>query len=134
MTATSKLSKRLRNALFTELAAFSVLVLCVSLLWRNNLLLFFVALTQGAVVLWLWHDRFDLSILFVIGGVGSIAEAVFVQFGVWHYTNPTFFGVPLWFPLSFGTAGLIGGRLARTLAEIWDELSPSHGSEARAGH
>ena len=134
MTTTPKLSKRLQNAIFTELAAFSVLVLCVSLLWRNNLLLFFVALTQGAVVLWLRHDRFELSILIVIGGVGSIAEAEFVQFGVWHYANPTFFGVPLWFPLSFGTAGLVGGRLARTLAEIWEELSPSHGVESQAGN
>jgi hypothetical protein len=134
MTMTPKPSKRLRYALFTELAAFSVLVLCVSVLWRNNLILFFVALVQGAFVLWLWHDRFDLSMLFVIGGLGSIAEAVFVQFGVWHYANPAFFGIPLWFPLSFGTAGLIGGRLARTLVEIWEELSPSQGIGSQVDH
>ena len=119
------ISKQLWKDLATELTAFSVLVVAVSLLWRNNLLLFAVALVQGAFTLWRWHDRFDLSILFVIGGVGSIAEAVFVHFGVWHYANPTFFDMPLWFPLSFGTAGILGGRLAHTLTALWEEASPS---------
>ena len=119
------ISKQLWKDLATELTAFSVLVVTVSLLWRNNLLLFAVALVQGAFTLWRWHDRFDLSILFVIGGVGSIAEAVFVHFGVWHYANPTFFDMPLWFPLSFGPAGILGGRLAHTLTALWEEASPS---------
>ena len=60
---------------------------------------------------------------------GSLAEAVFVHFGVWHYTNPTLLGVPLWFPLAFGTAALIGERLVRTITEMWEEVSFSRASK-----
>jgi hypothetical protein len=99
--------------------AFSLLVASVSLLWRNNLLLFAVALVECLAALALWHDRLDLSFFLIIGGLGSLAEAVFVRFGVWYYANPTVLGMPVWFPLAFGTTGLIGGRLARTIAQIW---------------
>lgn len=110
-------------------AAFSVLVICVSLLWRHNLLLLSIMLVEGVILLRLWHDRHDLSFLLVIGGMGSIAEAVFVHSGAWHYANPTLFGVPLWFPVAFGTSGLIGGRLARALAQLWEQTSPARGSQ-----
>lgn len=119
-----KHSRQPWTELVTELAAFSLLVASVSLLWRNNLFLFVVALVECLTGLTLWHDRLDLSFLLIIGGLGSLAEAVFVHFGVWHYANPTFLGVPLWFPLAFGTTGLIGGRLARTITAMWDQASP----------
>jgi hypothetical protein len=32
--------------------------------------------------------------------------------------------MPVWFPLAFGTTGLIGSRLARTITELWDRASP----------
>ncbi len=112
-----------------SVSAFSVLVTCVSLLWRHNLLLLSIMLVEGAVLLRLWHDRYDLSFLLVIGGMGSVAEAVFVRSGAWHYANPSLFGVPLWFPVAFGTAGLIGGRLARALAQLWEQASPAPRSQ-----
>jgi len=115
-----KHSKQLWIELIMELAAFSVLVASVSLLWRSNLILFVVALVECLAGLVLWHDRLDLGFFLIIAVLGSLAEAVFVHFGVWYYTNPTFLGIPLWFPLAFGTTGLIGGRLARTLTQIWE--------------
>jgi hypothetical protein len=122
-----------RQNLWRELGiaviAFSVLVVCVSLLWRRNLLLFSIMLVEGAILLRLWHDRYDLSFLLVIGGMGSLAEAVFVGSGAWRYANPTLWGVPLWFPVAFGTAGLIGGRLARAMARLWEQASPSRDSQ-----
>ncbi len=60
----------------------------------------------------------------IIGVLGTMAEAVFVQFGVWTYANPTFLGVPLWFPVAFGTTGLIGSRLAQTLTAMCDRAQP----------
>jgi hypothetical protein len=120
-----KHSKQLWNELVMELAAFSVLVASVTLLWRNNLLLFIVALVECLVALALWHDRLDLSFFLIIAVLGSLAEAVFVHFGVWHYANPTFLGMPVWFPLAFGTTGLIGGQLAQTITAIWEKVSPS---------
>lgn len=117
--------KRLWRELLMAVAAFSLLVTAVSLLWRNNLLLALLMLIEGGVALRFWHDRYDLSFLLVIGGMGSLAEAAFVRSGAWHYANPSFLGVPLWFPIAFGTAGLIGGRLARALAALWEAASAS---------
>jgi hypothetical protein len=114
-----KPSTQLWKELVIEFAVFSLLVASISLLWRSNLLLFVVALAECLTAMALWHDRLDVSFFLVIGVLGSLAEAVFVRFGVWHYANPTFLGIPLWFPLAFGTTGLIGGRLARTITQIW---------------
>ena len=100
-----KHSRQLWVELTMELAAFSVLVASVSLLWKNNLLLFIVMLIGCPVALALWHNRLDLSFFLIIAVLGTLAEAVFVQFGVWYYTNPTLLGIPLWFPLAFGTTG-----------------------------
>lgn len=112
--------KQLRNELVRELAAFSLLETFIMVLWRNNLLLFIIVLVESLAVLNLWHNRYDWIFFLVMAVLGSLAEAVFVHFGVWRYGNPTFLGVPLWFPLAFGTAGLIGGRLVRTITEMWE--------------
>ena len=123
-----KLSRHQWIDLVIEFAAFTLLVASVVLLWRDNLLLFIVMLAECLAALRLWHDRYDVSFFLIIAVLGSLAEAVFVHFGVWQYANPTSLGVPLWFPVAFGTTGLIGGRLARTIAGIWEEVSPSAGS------
>ena len=113
----------------TEAAAFSLLTASIVLLWRDNLPLLAVLLVEAAATLWLWHDRTDVSSFAVLGATGLCAEIVFVHFGVWRYANPTLLGVPLWFPVAFGTAGLIGQRLARTVAELWDRTTIRHRSK-----
>jgi uncharacterized membrane protein YoaT (DUF817 family) len=120
-----KHSKRPWNGLVSELAAFSLLAASIVLLWRDNMLLFIVILIEGMVALGFWHDRYDLSVLLVIAVLGSPAEAVFVHFGAWRYANPTLLGVPLWFPVAFGTAALIGKRLVCTITGMWEEANPS---------
>ncbi|HUW12631.1 MAG TPA: hypothetical protein VM537_23085 [Anaerolineae bacterium] len=79
-----KHSTRLGKDLAMTLAAFCILVASVSLLWRNNWLLFVVALALCIVGLILWHDRLDVSFFLIIGVLGSAAELVFVRFGVWQ--------------------------------------------------
>ncbi|MDI7277632.1 MAG: hypothetical protein QME94_16765 [Anaerolineae bacterium] len=113
------------SAFVVQLLAFLYMTICVSLLWRDNLLLLAAMSAECLAVLALWHDRLDLSFLLVIGVLGTMAEALFVHCGVWRYANPTLLGVPVWFPVAFGTTGLVGGRLARTLAALWEKLSPS---------
>jgi len=117
--------RRLRIDLVQELAAFCLLVISIVLLWRDNLLLFVVVMAESLVTLRLWHERQDVCTFFGIAVVGSLAEAAFVHFGVWRYANPTLLGMPVWFPLSFGTAGLIGQRLSRTITAFWDLASRS---------
>lgn len=101
-----------------ELAGFSFIVISVALLWRNNLLLLAVAAVECLIGLCLWHDRLDLCFFAIIAVLGTAAEVVFVRFGVWQYANPTWLGVPAWFPVAFGTTGLIGVRLARTVTAL----------------
>jgi hypothetical protein len=115
---------RLRNELILELIAFGILVTSVSLLWPHNVILFAVALVECTIGLVLWHGRLEVSFFLIIGLLGSAAEVIFVHAGVWQYTNPTILGLPPWFPLAFGTTGLIGARLAGTLTEIWNAVSP----------
>ncbi len=118
-------SRQLLTELLVELAAFAFLVTSVVLLWTNNLVLLIVACVECIFALAFWHERRDLSFFLVIAVLGSTAEAVFVRFGVWRYANPTALGIPIWFPLAFGTTGLIGGRLARTMVGIWEHANPS---------
>jgi len=111
----------------TEMSFFVVLEASVALLWRYNVLLLVIAAAICAVALARWHSRFDICFFLIIGVLGSLAEIVFVHFGGWEYANPTVLGVPIWFPLAFGTTGLIGGRLARTVTSIWDKARPLSG-------
>lgn len=116
------------SSLWTELGAemsfFVVLEASVALLWRYNVPLLVMAAAICAVALARWHARFDICFFLIIGVLGSLAEIVFVHSGGWQYANPTLLGVPIWFPLAFGTTGLIGGRLARTVTSIWDRARP----------
>ena len=110
---------------FSGRAAFSLLAASIVLLWKDNMLLLIVMLVEGMVALGFWHDRYDLSVFLVIAVLGSPAEAVFVHFGVWQYANPTLLGVPLWFPVAFGTSALIGKRLVCTITSMWEDASRS---------
>lgn len=90
---------------------FCVLATTIVLLWRQNALLLAATIGIALLVLRLWHERHDAAFFLVLAGVGTLAEIVFVQCGVWRYANPTLFGIPVWFPLAFGTAGLACERL-----------------------
>jgi uncharacterized membrane protein YoaT (DUF817 family) len=125
--------KSLSMDLGAETATFVLLEACVVLLWRHNVPLLFVAAAICAVSLARWHERFDVCFFLVIAVLGTVAEMVFVHFGVWQYANPTLMEVPVWFPLAFGTTGLIGGRLAQTITSIWDKASPRGLPDDRAG-
>jgi hypothetical protein len=117
-------SRRLFGDLALELAAFSWLVGSIALLWRNNMLLSAIVLVECLIAFLLWHERRDVSFFFILAVFGTLAEAVFVRFGVWRYVNPTIAGIPLWFPLAFGTAGLSGQRLAHTVTQMWNRAFP----------
>ena len=121
--------RSLWTELGTEMSFFVVLEASVALLWRYNVLLLVIAAAICAVALARWHSRLDICFFLTIAMLGSLAEIVFVRFGGWEYANPTLLGVPAWFALAFGTTGLIGGRLARTLNAIWDKARPPGGAK-----
>lgn len=108
--------------LILEITAFALLQGSIVLLYRNNGLLLGVLLIEALVALRLWHEPHDVGFFLIIAVLGSVAEAIFAQFEVWRYANPTALGVPLWFPVSFGLAGLIGQRIVHTILALWQEL------------
>ena len=83
-----------------------------------------MVLAECLIALFWWHERRDVSFFLILAVFGTLAEVVFVRFGVWHYVNPTVAGIPLWFPLAFGTAGLSGQRIAHTVTQIWNLALP----------
>ncbi len=104
------------------MVGFVLLICSLVLLWRHNTVLLAVTALMCALALRLWHTPFDLILLLVIGGLGTVAEALFVRVGIWEYANPTILGMPLWFPFAFGTTGMIGGRLAHALAALMEDV------------
>ena len=109
-----------------ELAAFLTLVCSIIFLWQNNLLLFIIVIMECLTALWFWHERYDLCFFSIASILGTFAELVFVSSGIWLYTNPTLYGIPLWFPVAFGTTALISQRLSHTLTMIWNTYSSKH--------
>lgn len=114
-----RLSKQLCSELVIQFTIFCLLVVSIVLLWRDNSILLATVAAECLVALALWHERHDVSFFLILAVFGTLAEMAFTRSGVWRYANPTLLGIPLWFPLAFGTAGLTGQRLARTVAAVW---------------
>jgi hypothetical protein len=58
-----------------------------------------------------------------------MAEVVFVRFGVWQYANPSCLGVPIWFPIAFGLARLVGQRLSVTIMAMSAHVADTKASD-----
>ena len=117
---TMRLAKQLWGELAVQSGTFCLLVTSIVLFWRNNALLSALVAAECVMALTLWHERHDVSFFLILAVFGTLAEMAFTHSGVWQYANPTFLGIPLWFPLAFGTAGLAGQRLARSAAKAWE--------------
>jgi uncharacterized membrane protein YoaT (DUF817 family) len=109
----------------TEGVLFSVLAVTIVVLQGNSVFALVVLLAIAFTTLALWHDRHDRWSFLAVAVFGTCAEVFFVHFGVWRYSNPTFFGIPLWFPVAFGTSALIGVRLIRTISQATHVCSVS---------
>ena len=115
-----KFSKQLWAELVVQSATFCLLVASIVLLWRDNTILLAVVAAECLMALALWRERHDASFFLILAVFGTLAEMAFTHSGVWQYANPTLLGIPLWFPLAFDTAGLVGQRLARSAVRIWE--------------
>ena len=121
-------NRNIRQLIFDlgwEIVAFITLICSIIILWLNNLFLLTVVTMQCLTALWFWHERYDLCFFSVTFVFGTLAEITFVSSGIWQYTNPTLYGIPLWFPVAFGTTALITQRLSITLTKIWNTISPT---------
>jgi len=104
-----------KKMFFAFLVLFSVAIGLITLLYESNVLLTLVLVFGGGATLWMYHERQDV-LVFVVGGViGPIGEGVAVYFGAWSYTNPSFFGIPIWLPIVWGLASLLITRIAKSI-------------------
>jgi uncharacterized membrane protein YoaT (DUF817 family) len=122
-------TKQLFLRLCQEIAVFAGLSTSILWLYRQNWALLAILSVCLAMVLWKWHGRSDLIGLIVIASLGTASEVLFVRFGVWQYANPSCLGVPLWFPIAFGLAGLLGQRLSCTIAALCDQAVDSNAED-----
>ena len=111
-----KLTREARKDLALTVIAFGVLVLSIVRWWANNALLGLVILVQNLIALRIWHRRKNLLCFATTAVIGTLAELAFVASGAWAYANPTVLGLPFWFPLSFGQAGLLAYETVDLLA------------------
>lgn len=91
-------------------------------LQKNNLLLFSILLAILLISKKFWLKNDDIYFFFVGALAGSFGEIICVNFNVWKYTNPTFFGVPIWLPLAWGLASVVVKKIVEILFE-WELVS-----------
>ncbi|MBM3229345.1 hypothetical protein FJZ26_02845 [Candidatus Parvarchaeota archaeon] len=111
----SSLFSRL-TAKFAYSCALAVLsLLVVALGWKDQYLVFALLLAIGAGFIYVGKSRNE-TILFALYGLwGASAEAIAIWLGGWNYSNPLFFGIPLWLPILWGIAACFVLRVKEQL-------------------
>jgi len=68
-------------------------------------------------VSWWFFSRTGWSLLLAVGTafIGSAFESFLGYLGLYHYTHPDFFGIPLWLPFLYLHVSQAGGYLGRIL-------------------
>lgn len=98
--------------LIRDLFIFWFVIFLVVLCWTNNILVTAILIAAYWIRYYFWPDREDL-VLYIGGAIlGPIAEIIATKVGIWHYTLPTFFNIPLWLPFAWGFAAVLIIRIA----------------------
>ena len=108
-----KISKEDRHNLIRDFAIFRFLVFLVILVWKNKVLVLFVLMGTYCVRYLLWPNNED-HVVFISGAVmGTTAEIIATKVGIWSYSLPTFFNIPLWLPCAWGVVSVLIIRIAQ---------------------
>jgi hypothetical protein len=92
---------------FTALLVLILAAFAIIGLWRAPFILALVL----ALLAWLKHIlvpiKWELLWFVAIGAMGAYAEALIIQEGgVWTYTNPQLFSIPIWLPAIWGLTAI----------------------------
>lgn len=96
--------KYLKIAINIVLAVLGILA--VVTLWNTPFVLLGMVLLLIVVVFVLQPSRNVLAVFLFAALLGPMAEMLCVQAGAWRYTNPQFFGIPVWLPFLWGLFGM----------------------------
>jgi hypothetical protein len=104
--------RSIKFGLIRDLFIFWFVIFLVVLCWTNNVLVTAILIAAYWIRYYFWPDKEDL-VLYIGGAIlGPIAEIIATKVGIWHYTLPTFFNIPLWLPFAWGFAAVLIIRIA----------------------
>ena len=106
---------KIEKELVLDVILFVLAVTAIALLYKNNTVLVVIMLTGWLIAIKTWHKKEDTHMFVIAAIAGTIAEAVAIKFGAWHYSNPTVLGVPIWLPLLWGSAVVFIKRFSETV-------------------
>lgn len=50
--------------------------------------------------------------------LGTFAEILSIEYGVWSYAKPSFLGVPIWLPFMWGLAIVLVTKVSKSASEL----------------
>ena len=104
--------RSIKFGLIRDLFIFWFVIFLVVLCWTNNILVTAILLAAYWIRYYFWPNKED-HVLYVGGAIlGPVAEIIATKVGIWHYTFPTFFNIPLWLPFAWGFAAVLIIRIA----------------------
>jgi len=106
------LTEKLEKFAIIEFVLFVIGIILISFFYNNNLLLTSLLIISLLIITKIWHQKDDIYFFLVAAILGPVSEIIMIHFGVWQYTNPTAFGIPLWLPLAWGLSAIIIKRFA----------------------
>ncbi len=118
----------LEKELLLGLLLFVAGVMLISMMYKNNFLLTLVMVTGWLVASKFIYTKRDSYMFLIAALLGATAEIVAVKFGAWQYANPTYFGVPIWLPLLWGSATVFIARTTELMIKPKLEIGKSRKS------
>lgn len=110
------MTARTRGAMIRDLSIFWGVVFLVILVWRYNAAVTAILIVAYAARYFFWPDRED-HIFYAAGAViGPATEIIATRTGIWSYTLPTFFNIPVWLPFAWGFAVVLIIRIGQAFA------------------
>ncbi len=99
---------------------------CVTVwfLWRMPWLVFALTFTGGAILLRLFHDFRIIAVYLLTAVAMTATEILAVTIGIWTYTMPTFYGVPVFLLSVWGNIGIIATSMYKLARNITHEKMP----------
>lgn len=96
---------------------FALITILVVIFFYKKILIASLLLALTSFV-WLYILNSNTSLkVFLFGAIfGSFSEMVCIYFGVWSYTNPNFFTIPLWLFLAWGNAAVFLYEVGREIS------------------
>ena len=108
-------AKRVEKELIYEALVFFAAIAVVARTWTNNELTLILSGLLWIIAFVLWHTKHDLIRFLVAAVLGPVTEIIAILYGVWHYSNPSFLGIPVWLPLLWGFAGVMIARITEPI-------------------